>query len=117
MTNLTTTCHCGAMRAEFPAEKAAKAISCNCSICRRKGSVLVFVPAAEAKTTANQANIGDYQFGKKRIHHLFCKNCGVSPWSESSDQNGAKMMAINLRCVDGLDLTKIPTTEYDGASL
>jgi len=30
--------------------------------------------------------------------------------------DGTPMVALNLRCVDGLDLKTLPVVEYDGAS-
>ncbi|MDI9313083.1 MAG: GFA family protein [Hydrotalea sp.] len=115
MTKHTSSCHCGGLKIEFDMAAGEQAITCNCSICRRKGSMLVFRTSdkvAVQKTTETK----DYQFGKKTIHHFFCKECGVSPWSEA-EHNGAKTYAINLHCVDGLDEKSVTVNQYDGAAL
>ena len=44
----TGSCHCGTVRYEVTAD-VDKSISCNCSICRRTGMILTFVPASQFK--------------------------------------------------------------------
>ena len=44
-----------------------------------------------------------YRFNKHVIDHHFCPTCGTAPFSEGTDPKGNKMVAINLRCVEGID--------------
>lgn len=97
-------------------EPGEQAISCNCSICRRKGSLLIFRTADKVVVHKDAVNTTSYQFGKKQLHHLFCKKCGLSPWIEG-ENNGLTTYAINLHCVDGLDEQSINIKKYDGAKL
>ncbi len=118
-------CHCGAVRyeVEIPAAEGAlndglgNIITCNCSICQKRGSWLVFVPAESFKLTTAADTIRDYQFGQKRIHHLFCSTCGVSSYATGEAPNGAKMAAINVRCLDGVDASTLSATPFDGKNL
>ena len=111
-----STCHCGAIGATIEGEMPTKAISCNCSMCRRKGSLLHFVPATEAKIDASAGKLGDYRFNKRAIHHHFCADCGCSPFATGTGSGGSGMVAVNLRCVAECDLEKLEITQVDGAS-
>lgn len=108
-------CHCGAVRYEV-VSALEPAISCNCSICEKKGSLLTFVPADAFKLLAGKDAVSDYQFNTKNIHHLFCKTCGVESFATGTAPNGARMVAINLRCLDGIDLAALRPQAYDGRS-
>lgn len=92
------------------------AISCNCSICIRRGTLLDFVPETSFKLLAGKAELQDYQFNKKIVHHLFCKTCGVVSFSKGAAPDGTKMVAINLRCIENIDLSKLTIQDYDGRS-
>lgn len=109
-------CHCGKVAFEVEGEIEA-AIACNCSICSRKGSLLWFVPREKFNLLTPEDAASTYTFNKHLIKHRFCANCGIHPYAEGVDAKGNHMAAINLRCVDGLDLTAIPVTEFDGKSM
>ncbi len=94
-----------------------KAFACNCSICSRGGWLLAFVPDDSFRLVSGGEQLTDYQFGKKHIHHLFCRTCGVRPFSRGAGKDGKEMFALNLRCIEGLDSTKLPVETFDGASL
>ncbi len=109
-------CHCGAVRFEVTVD-ASGGMACNCSICSRAGWLLAFVPASAFRLTTAEAALQDYQFGKKSIHHTFCKTCGVRPFSWGTSPDGDRMYSVNLRCLDGLDVGAVAVQHFDGASL
>jgi hypothetical protein len=109
-------CHCGAVRYEGMFEPPAKAIACNCSICSRAGWLLTFVPQTAFRLITGEDALSDYQFGTKKSHHPFCKTCGVRAFSRGTDETGKGRVAVNLRCVAGIDATKLPVEVIDGAS-
>lgn len=109
-------CHCGNVR--FDVEMTIdKLLSCNCSICSKKGHLLAFAPEAQFTLLKGADALSDYQFGQKTIHHLFCKTCGISSFGKGTMPDGTKTVAINARCLDGVDLTQFPIMEFDGKSL
>lgn len=116
MERKTGSCHCGRVKFEVDMD-LKEAITCNCSICHRKGTVLSFVPDSQFKLISGEQNLTDYQFGKKTIHHTFCKTCGVTAFASGSLPDGTRMKAINLRCVDNVDLDTIKLHPFDGRSL
>lgn len=109
-------CHCGKVKYEVEMN-LEKAISCNCTICMKRGSLLDFVPESNFKLLSGEEELQDYQFNKRVIHHLSCKSCGILSFSRATMPNGANVVAINIRCLDGIDLSKINILEYNGRSL
>lgn len=110
-------CHCGGIAFELDGE-ITDAIDCNCSLCRRRGALLAFFPREALRLTTPEDNLGTYRFGKERIDHHFCPTCGIAPFGEGMDpRSGAKTAAVNLRCVDDVDLSRLNVRQFDGASL
>lgn len=109
-------CHCGAVR--FEAEiNTGSAIACNCSICTKSGYILAFVPGSKFKLLSGKDALKDYQFNKKKIHHTFCTTCGVRPFGTGQTPDGGDMFAVNLRCVDELDLESVHPQKFDGKNM
>jgi hypothetical protein len=116
MTTHTGGCHCGAVRYEVEAV-LDQAMQCNCSICSKKASLLSFVPAERFRLLSGEDLLTDYQFGHKVIHHLFCATCGIGSFARGAMPDGSPMIAVNLRCVDGIDLGALKISQFDGRSL
>jgi hypothetical protein len=112
----TGSCHCGQVAYEADAD-LSQVISCNCSICRKRGAVLAFVPEDSFRLKSGGEALTDYQFNKKVIHHMFCPTCGVGAFARGIRPDGAKMIALNVRCLDGVDLDTLKVRKFDGASL
>lgn len=68
------------------------------------------------KLLQGKDSLSDYQFYKKNIHHLFCSTCGVTSFARGTAPNGQEMYAINVRCLDGIDLDKLECAKVDGRS-
>ncbi len=110
-------CHCGAVRYQVTMAPPQKAMACNCSICSRAGWLLAFVPDESFRLVQGEDALQDYQFGKKHLHHTFCRTCGVHPFTTGTDRAGRKTVAVNLRTIHGLDPAKLEVQVFDGASL
>lgn len=108
-------CHCGQIAFEVDGTPD-KAMSCNCSICQRKGSLLWFVPRDRLRLLTPEANASTYTFNKHAVKHRFCPTCGIHPYGEATDPKGNRMAAINIRCLEGIDLDSVPVTKFDGRS-
>lgn len=110
-------CHCGNLKFEVEGEIDG-ALACNCSICGRRGSLLWFVPREQFHLKVDDARAATYQFNKHVIRHRFCATCGIHPWGEGVDpRSGRAVAAVNLRCVEGVDLEQVPVTHFDGRSI
>jgi hypothetical protein len=106
-------CHCGKVAYEVEGE-IKSALSCNCSICQRKGSMLWFVPRDAMTLLTPEDAAQTYEFNKHVIKHRFCPVCGIHPYAEAIDPKGNRMAAINVRCLEDVELEKIPVTHFDG---
>jgi hypothetical protein len=112
----TGSCHCGAVKFDVKAELKS-VMACNCSICSRAGYLLTFVPREQFKLHQGEDAQTDYQFAKKHVHHLFCKTCGIHSFSQGAGRDGKPMMAINVRCLEGVDVGALEVKQVDGRSL
>ena len=99
-------CQCGKVRYEVDIDLAKPVTSCNCSMCGRSGTLLSFVPDV----------LTDYQFNKHVIHHLFCRICGIKSFARGTDRTGGATVAVNTRCLDGVDIARLNMTAFDGKS-
>ncbi len=108
-------CHCGAIRFEVEGE-VDSGLACNCSICSRKGSLLWFVPRGKLRLLSAE-EAATYRFNQHVIRHRFCPTCGIHPYGEAPGPDGQPVAAINLRCLEGLDLAKVPVQHFDGRAL
>jgi hypothetical protein len=109
-------CHCGQVAFEAEGEIEG-GLACNCSMCARRASLLWFVPRDKFVLTTPESAASSYTFNTHKIEHHFCANCGIHVWGEANDPQGNRIAAVNLRTIEGLDLSKIPVQEFDGRAL
>jgi hypothetical protein len=109
-------CHCGKVRFEVTLDLAEPAICCNCSICGRSGTMLRFVPVASFELLSGADVLTDYRFNTKNINHQFCSVCGIKSFAAGTSKDGSEMRAINVRCLDDVDVQSLPTHFVDGKS-
>lgn len=112
----TGSCHCGRVAFEVEGE-LGPVTECNCSICSRKGSLLWFVPREKLVLLTGEAEISSYAFGDETVQHRFCPTCGIHPYGEGIDPKGNPMAAINVRCLEGIDLAALTIRHFDGRAL
>jgi hypothetical protein len=109
-------CHCGQVRYDATVD-LSQVLACNCSICMKRGALWTFVPPERFALRAGEDTLADYQFGKKAIHHLFCPHCGVGSFSRGLAPDGKEMIAVNVRCLDGVDVSALTPMPFDGKSI
>ena len=108
-------CHCGKVAFELTGSFGG-ALVCNCSYCRRAGHMLAFTTPENFRLTTPQKDVSVYLFNKQVINHYFCANCGISTHGGGVAPDGQQMVAVNLRCVPGIDLDTLEIQKVDGAS-
>jgi hypothetical protein len=108
-------CHCGRVAFEVEGD-VAQAIECNCSHCSRKGYLLWFAPRAALQLSTPESALGTYTFNKHVIQHHFCTTCGCAPFGFGVDPRGKATVAVNVRCLEGVDLTTLKRMPFDGRS-
>jgi len=75
------------------------------------------VPRDKLTLLTPEENISTYTFNKHVIKHRFCPTCGIHPFAEATAPSGQPMVAINVRCLDGVDLASLPVQHFDGRSV
>lgn len=108
-------CHCGKIAYAVAGEIDA-VLECNCSICSRKGYQLWFVSRANVDLRTLEDDMASYTFNTHKIRHMFCSTCGCSPFGFGTDPDGNETAAINVRCLQDVDLSTISVNHYDGRS-
>ena len=109
-------CQCGKVTFDVDMQ-IDKVISCNCSRCRRLGSLLAGTKKENFTLKSGKDALTDYKFNKHVINHYFCATCGIQPYAEGKGRDGSDMVMVNVRCLEGIDLSKLKVTQFDGKSL
>lgn len=108
-------CHCGGISFEVDAE-LGQVMECNCSHCSRKGYLLWFVPREKLRLATPESNLATYTFNKHVIKHHFCPKCGCAPLGFGVGPTGAPTAAVNVRCLEGVELSTLKRIPFDGRS-
>lgn len=105
-------CHCG--KVQFKAEgEFDSVVECNCSHCSRKGYLLWFLPREKLTLHDDDNSLSTYTFNKHAIKHQFCTHCGCAPFGFAT-HNGVDTVALNVRCLEDIDLASIKRNFVDG---
>jgi len=109
---ITGSCHCGAVHITV-SDVPATVTSCNCSICRRLGTLWAYYRPDQVSVTGDT---DAYIWGDKMLALRRCKNCGcVTHWEDIRETRGDRM-GVHARLLDLPDFDKIPIRYNDGAS-
>ena len=104
-------CHCG--RIAFEVEgNLEQVMDCNCSICTKRGYLHWFVARDQLNLLTPESELATYTFKTGKYKHHFCSHCGCAPFVIAAD--GA---SINARCLEGVELSALKVTQFDGRSL
>lgn len=106
-------CHCGAVRIEV-AEAPSQVTACNCSICRRLGTLWAYYAPAQVRVTGATAT---YRRGDKTIDFHHCATCGCTThWSPIEGVRDSGRMGVNARLLASEVLERARVRRLDGAS-
>ena len=109
-------CHCGQIAFEVEGD-VTEVLECNCSHCSRKGFLLWFVPRDKLSVKTPENHQSTYTFNKRKIEHQFCAKCGTQPFAFAAGPDGKPTAAINVRCLEDLELSTLARKPFDGRSL
>ena len=110
-------CQCAKVRYEVQMD-INEVLSCNCSRCGRLGSLMTFTPATHFKLLSGDADLTKFEFNRHTIEHQFCSTCGIQSFAIGTHpKTGAKMAAINVRCLDNVDVDSFKVKKVDGRNI
>ena len=99
-------CHCGEIEAEINiSSKLEKILRCNCSICKRKGTIMSMVKNEDFKIIKGEDKLKLYQFHTKVAKHYFCSKCGI--YTHHNPRSNPAMTGFNVGCVDDIDVFEL----------
>lgn len=107
-------CHCGRVRFRVRAE-IDHVRSCDCSICRRRGALIHRVDEGALELLTPLEDLATYRFHTCQAIDYFCPECGVLPFRRP--RTAPHLWAINVRCLEGIDLDHIPVERVHGSRL
>jgi len=97
----TGSCHCGAVRFTIMSDISQSAV-CDCSLCRRRGSVMVRCHYEHLSILQGQDALTVYSFNTMIAKHYFCKVCGVYTFHKM--RKLPDLYAVNAGCLEDVNL-------------
>ncbi len=95
-------CHCGAVEFEVELETGLGDLRrCNCSLCRRKGTVMGSVPLGRLKVVKGAHMLTLYQWNTFTAKHYFCRVCGI--YTHHQRRSDPTQYGFNVACIEGVD--------------
>ena len=100
------TCHCKKVVIELNIIKGIEdLVRCNCSLCKRRGSIMAKVKLKNLKIKKGQDKLSVYKFGRKRhAEHFFCSICGI--YTHHRSYTNPENYEFNVACIDTVDTFK-----------
>ncbi|HEY4071265.1 MAG TPA: GFA family protein [Sphingomicrobium sp.] len=99
---VTGSCHCGAVRIEVPSAPEWLG-SCNCSICRRTGTLMAYYPDDGGVRITGETT--RYIWGDRMIALHHCPTCGCfTHWDSTGESHGK--VGVNARLLDGFSVSE-----------
>jgi hypothetical protein len=84
---------------------------------RTAGLVASFRAGNSFKLLSGDAYLTKFEFNTHAIEHQFCATCGIQSFAIGTHpKTGARTAAINVRCVDGVDVDALKVKKVDGKS-
>jgi hypothetical protein len=118
-------CHCGDVQFEIEAD-IDHVRECDCSVCRRRGALNFRVLPNAIRFLTPLSDLSVYRWGTETAADYFCPRCGIMPFRQPSAptfeerQAGAvpyEGWAVNVRCIDHLNLDALPRVHIPGSRL
>ncbi len=95
-------CHCGAVELALSLPNGIqKPRRCDCSICRRKGAIVVSVTLDGLSVVKGQEQLKLYQFNTHTAKHYFCGVCGI--YTHHQRRSNPNEYGVNLGCLEGVN--------------
>ncbi|MCG9711791.1 GFA family protein [Shewanella insulae] len=106
-------CHCGAVELALSLPNGIeKPRRCDCSICRRKGAIVVSVTLDGLSVVKGHEQLKLYKFNTHTAKHYFCGVCGI--YTHHQRRSNPEEYGVNLGCLEGVnpyDIGEVVTSD------
>jgi hypothetical protein len=107
-------CHCGEVKFEVDMD-LDHVRDCDCTLCRKRGALNHRVGDSDIRIETPLENLTLYQWHTKTAKDYFCPTCGIQPFRRP--RTAPDTWAVNVRCLDDVDLDTIPRKRVYGSKL
>lgn len=99
-------CHCGAVQFDVELPHGLDQLRrCNCSMCRRRGTIVASVPLTGIHIKQGEDKLSLYQFNTMTARHYFCSVCGI--YTHHQRRSNPDEYGINVACLEGVDPSEL----------
>lgn len=118
-------CHCRTIQFDIVTNLDHVRV-CDCSICQRRGALIHRIPRSALTYHSDWQKLSIYTWGSLTAKDYFCSNCGILVFREPSkllDDDSKESAeefdgwAINVRCLDDVDIDTIPIQKVFGSKI
>jgi hypothetical protein len=106
-------CHCGEIEIELTLPNGIESPRrCNCSMCRRRGTIVGSVLLDQLRIIKGHTNLRCYQFNTNTAKHYFCSTCGI--YTHHQRRSNPNEYGYNVACLDEVDpflIGDVPTAD------
>ena len=88
---------------------------CDCSICRRKGSVMNRITVGDFKILSGKDEMTIYKFNTNIANHYFCTRCGIQTFH--NPRSAPDVWSVNVRCIEDVELQSLAVRQVHGSKL
>lgn len=106
-------CHCGEVEFQLIPD-LENPVRCNCSLCRRKGAVMLSAIDQSFQLLKGHKSLSLYQWNMEIAEHYFCKKCGI--YTFHRPRSNPSIYRVNAGCLEGIDPLALEYSLVDGAS-
>ena len=110
--NRRGSCHCGAVTFEVLTD-IGRSVVCDCSLCRRRGAVMLRCDENDLRVLSGEDNLSCYQFNTHVARHYFCKTCGVYTFHKM--RKLPDKFGINAGCLEDVDPFALKPERVEGS--
>ena len=108
-------CHCGKVAFEVETD-LEQVIGVQLLPLQAQGLPSDLRAARRLDVLRGEEDLSTYRFNTHTIAHRFCATCGCAPFGEGKKPTGEATAAINVRCLDTVDLARLQPVSVDGRS-
>lgn len=106
-------CHCREVLFEIELSNGIEDPKrCNCSFCRRRGTIVAVVPKEKFKILKGSDQLSLYEFNTRAAQHYFCSVCGIHTHNVS--RTNPNQIRFNVGCLEGVnpfELGDVPVSD------